>query len=220
MAIRAIILFAATTMVGCAALLPDKPAPVSEDGLILVANPNFDILYVRPDRDWSRYDSIYIAEPKIEFERGWRSSQNIVDPFRITNRDEDRIKEILSRRMVNVYAESLTRNSTFTLVTQPTDTTLALNPEMVDLYITAPADSSPYQLTVLSENAGRMTINIELTDAATGEVLLRTSTRGTARDYGDFRRQETVKNRTDSTRLLRVWAESLRAVINRERGIG
>lgn len=220
MAIRPILLFAATTMLGCAGLLADKPAAVSEDGLVLVANPNFDTLYVRPDSDWSRYDSIYIAEPTIEFKRGWRTNQNIVDPFRITDRDENRIKKILSEEMVKVYGESLTKNSSFALVTQATDTTLVLKPEIVDLYITDPANSSPYQLTVLSEDAGSMTINIELTDAATGVALLRTSTRGTGRDYGDIRPQETVKNRTEGGRLLRILAESLRAVINRERDVG
>jgi hypothetical protein len=220
MNIRLLLLLAATMMLGCAGLSADKPAAISEDGLVLVDNPNFAILYVRPDSDWSRYDSIYVAKPEIAFQRGWRASQNISDPFRITDRDENRIKEILSTEIVNVYGENLTRNSTFTLVTQPTDTTLVLKPEVVDLYVTAPADSSPYQLTILSENAGSMTIHIEVADASTGVALLRTSKRGTGRDYGDMRPQETVKNQTEGTRLLRIWAESLRAVINHERGSG
>ena len=88
-----------------------------------------------------------------------------------------------------------------------------------DLWITNPVNSADYQVTVLSEDAGYMTVNLEVSDPENSLTLLRISAKAKGRDYGDIREQEAVKNRTETRHQLGLIAESLRAVINSQRPI-
>ena len=46
---------------------PSSPFP----GLEVVSSKNVDLLYRRPDVDFSAYDKIMIGEPMVEFSKNW-----------------------------------------------------------------------------------------------------------------------------------------------------
>ena len=217
---RLIILAVLMLSVACSGFNREKPPDITDDGLQRIISPDFELIYVRPNINLFGYDSIYMADLKVAFKRGWQASQNISDPNRVSDRDISRIKRILRAEFVKVFANELAAETGYTIVTQPGQNTLILNPQIVDLYINSPQNSSGYQMTVLSENVGSMTIKLELSDASNNEALLRISDRRQGREYGGFRPQETVQNRTESDRLLRIWAKSLSKTLIESRSPG
>ena len=183
-------------------------------GLQLISSDNFKEVYLRPDHDFSAYDSIFILHPEIEFERGWQASQNIADPRRVTDRDIQRIKRIMSAEIRDIVTEELVKGTDYKVTQNPAARSLTLKPQIVDLYITAPNAAEPYQVTVLSQSAGKMTIVLEISDTTTKELLLRIMDKAYARDFPDFRTQESVRNRNESSLVLRAWAQSLSGLLN------
>jgi hypothetical protein len=217
---RLMIIAVLTLTVACSGFNRETPPEITNDGLQRVISPDFELFYVRPNIDFTRYNSIYVADLRVEFKRGWKASQNISDPNRVSDRDIERIKIILRAEFVKVFANEFAAGVGYTIVTQPGPNTLILSPEIINLYINSPQNSTGYQMTVLSENVGSMTIKLELSDASNKEVLLRISDPSQARDYGSFRQQETVQNQTESDRLLRIWAKSLSKTLSNSRSPG
>jgi len=215
--VRVIAFCLATAIAGCGPWRPEEPPQTTPDGLELISNVNFKQVYLRPDHDFSVYDSIFISQPEIEFERGWQASQNIADPRRVTNRDIERIKRIMSTEIQNIVTEELVTGTDYKVTENPVAGSLTLKPQIVDLYITAPNAAEPYQVTVLSQSAGKMTIVLEISDTSTKEPLLRITDKAYARDFPDFRQQESVNNRNEGSLALRAWAESLASLLNETR---
>ncbi len=210
---RLMLLYILVALVGCASLNREPPPELTADGLQLISSPDFDELYIRPQSDFSQYDSVYVADAQIEFEKGWQADQNRSDPFRITDRDIKRIKRLLGEEVRRVFKHDLAAGTNYEIVDKPGPHTLIITPTIVDLYINAPFNSRGYRITVLGRQAGRMTLNLELADAATNQVLLRLADRRQTREYSFFQIQGPVRNLQESRRLLHGWSESLILVL-------
>lgn len=191
---------------GCSPALQDPAAQTSTLGLVQVPNQNFNSVHALPDIDWSRYQSVFIASPSVEFDRGWQANQSLSDPRRVTSSDTEIIKQRLSKQVVDAFATEISRNTTLSLVEEPTPESLTLKPDISKLRISNPVNNEGYQITVLSENSGSMTITITITDSADGTMLMRLSDRARGLDYTDYRQQEVVKNRKESQQIFRNWA--------------
>lgn len=215
---RLIVLCVTASLAGCAALRPEQPPQTSPDGLQLISSTSFELAYARPDRDLSSYQAIVIRPPVIEFERGWQASQNLADPNRVTQRDIERIKRIMGAHVQDVMAAELSASGDYQIANAAGPGNIELQAYILDLYLSAPAAAEAYQVTVLSQTAGRMKIVLEVYDSNTNELLLRVSDEGSARDFPNFRRQEIVNNRYESSRLLKAWAQSLTSVLKETSG--
>jgi hypothetical protein len=211
---RLILLYILVVLFGCASFNREPPPELTADGLQPISSPDFDELYILPQSDFSQYDSVYVADVQIEFERGWQANQNLSDPFRITDRDIKRIKRLLGEEVLKVFKHDLAAGTNYEIVDKPGPHTLIITPNIVDLYINAPFNSRGYRITVLGEQAGRMALNLELTDAATNQVLLRLADRRRTRNSSFFQIQGPVRNLQESRRLLHRWSESLILVLS------
>ena len=208
---RIYVLAATLALTACSAIETgtESTVPMSSDSLRQIDSPNLDELYLRPDYDLSRFDSLYVATPEINFEKGWREDQNVRD------RDEERIRELLANETVRVFKDELPRGTGLPAVSSPGPSTLVITPTISNLYLNSPFNSRGYQITVLAEDAGYMTMNVELTDSD-GKVLLKMSDKGRTRRYTDYRQQERVRNLHESNRLLKGWSQELIEVLNSE----
>lgn len=211
---RLLILCIFATAVSCGTWRSGVPPQLIPEGLQLVKSDHFSEVYVRPNHDFSVYDSIHIAQPEITFARGWQASQNISDPLRVTDRDVERIKHIMSTNMLGIVTEELAGGTAYKIVDGPVAGSLSVRPRILDLYINAPDVPDPYQITVLAQNVGKMTIVLEVRDTDTNALLLRTIDKKNVRDFPDFRQQDSVTNRFGSSRVLRAWAQSVTGLLN------
>jgi hypothetical protein len=201
-------------LMGCAAFNQEPPAAVSEDGLTLIPSKDFNILYVRRDNNFDKYDSIYIDRITVEFERGWETKQNMSDPQRITQRDIDYIVETLDDEFRRIFGVELTANSQYAIIDMPDDRTLIIKLSIVGLYINSPRNNRGYRTTILAESAGRMTLQLEIVEPKTKQSLLRFSDRKRGREYGGtLNRQNTVTNKQEGQHMMRSWAKSLGKVL-------
>lgn len=200
------------TLAGCAAF--KKPAATTDDGLDYIDGSRFDELYVRSDVDFSSYDSIFIETLTVEFDRNWQRDQNRNDPSRVREKDIERIKQALSDDFVDIFAADIATSNGYTIADKPGPRTLVFKPAITDLRINNPTNNQPYSITVLAEEAGQMRINLEMRDGESEERVLTLSdfTRGLS--YGQtLVNQNVVRNKQESTFIMRRWARSLNEVI-------
>ena len=201
------------TLAACAAF--QKPAAVTDDGLEYVKGSRFDQLYVRSDTDFSNYQSIYIEQLTVEFDRNWQREQNRNDPSRVRDRDIKRIEQGLSDAFTSAFAADVAANNNYTITDTPGPGTLIFKPAIVNLRINNPTNNQPYSITVLAEESGSMKINLDMYDAESGERVLTLSdfTRGLS--YGQtLVNQNVVRNKQEATFVMRRWARSLNEVIS------
>jgi hypothetical protein len=202
----------ASCLAGCATSPPNDSPAISAGGLNKVASTDFEQLYVHPNSDLSLYKEIYVTEVRIELARGWQTNQNLYDPYRITDRDIQLIKNDIATEFRDRLASGLAQSG-LRIVNTPETQTLTLHPAILGLNINNPDNRQPYQTITLAEVSASMTIALELASSASGETLLRLSDRGATRDYLNIGRQDTVKNRADIGKLLFDWAVALGKVL-------
>jgi hypothetical protein len=188
---------------------------VSDDGLSRVESKDFDLLYLRPETDFSAYESLYLETVSVEFDKDWLRQQNLSNPTRIRARDKERISKELNDSFTESFAAKLAKDNNYTIVEQPEPGTLIVQPAIIKLKINHPNTLEPYRITVLAEEAGSMTINLDLIDAENDQTVLRLSDYRRARSYGNTMRvQSSVQNRQESNNMFRRWAQSLNTVLD------
>jgi len=220
MIIRSLLLCTIAVLSGCAAFESEPPPQTTSDGLQLAGHDRFDVLYVRPGDDFSRYDSVFIAAPTIEFANDWKKRQNKADPHRVDDEDLEKIKSMVGDQLVEVLTEEIGEGSRLTIAETQQDADLILKLEIEELDIINPLNNQSYRFTVFAENSGSMTINMEISDTNTDKVLLRLKEKSLGRNSVDFQRHNSVRLRADNNRLFRRWAESLNGLLNQDAAPG
>jgi hypothetical protein len=211
---------ASTVLAGCAAWQSEPPAATTPDGLELTASDDFDVLYTRPDSDFSTYKTIFVAAPEVEFDDDWQRRQNSSDAHRVTDRDLETIRDMVSQQVVDVFSKEISEGTTYLVVDSAEEADLILKPTVTKLNIINPLNNQPYRITVLAENSGGMTLQAEISDRIADEVLLRFTDKKRGREYQDFRWQSSVRVKSENNRLLRAWAQSLNELISQETAPG
>ncbi len=196
----------------------DSLPQTSEDGLSRVDTRQVDAAYVNPAADFSQYDEVYIANVEVAFKANWLRDQNrdrSLSSSRVTQKDADNIKASMATEFTRIFSEELEKGG-YQVVAEPSMATdserlLELVPAIVDLDVTAPDTRSPGVSRTFTTSAGSMTLNLELHDALSGELLGRITDKQQARDtagtYVTF--SNSVTNKAEADRMLRRWATQL-----------
>lgn len=194
-----------------AALAESDSPQVSSDGLQLVEKDRRGEIYADPDVDWSIYDRIKLDDATVAFRKNWQRDQNRSYPFKIKTQDMERIKSDLSKLFGEVFSKELSENGGYTMTEETGDDVLRITPHIVDLDVYAPdTRSSPVQTMSYTETAGRMTLQLELYDSVTGDLLAKASDRKEAPRRGYMQWTNSVTNRAEARRMLEGWARELR----------
>jgi hypothetical protein len=189
----------------------EEPPLVTEEGLVLVKDSDFALVYRDPDADLGGYDSVMATETYVAFRKNWRRDQNRSSGrIRVTQNDMDRIKEQLSSEFDTVFSEVLTADNGWTIVEEPAENVLLLRPAIINLDVLAPDTMSGGRTQTYAEQAGEMTLYLEVRDSVTGALIAKGLDRQADRRRGYMQWQNRVQNTQAARTILRGWATSLR----------
>jgi hypothetical protein len=200
----------------------DDPAPeVSMEGLKLVEKDRRGEIYADPDTDWSVYSRIQLDEATVAFRKNWQRDQNRSQPFKVRTEDMERIKSELSTLFGEVFAEELKQNGGYELSVESAEDVMRITPRIVDLDVYAPdTRSSPGRTMSYTEQAGRMTLQLEIFDSVTGDMIAKTSDRQEAPRRGYMQWTTSVTNRAEARRMIERWAREFRERLDQARASG
>lgn len=198
----------------------DAAPQVSMEGLELVEKDRRGEIYADPGVNWSLYGRIQLDEATVAFRKNWQRDQNRVQPFRIRVEDMERIKRELSELFGEVFARELTDNG-YALTDEVAEDVLRITPRIVDLDVYAPDDRhSPGRTTFYADQAGRMTLQLDIFDAVTGDLIAKTSDRQEAPRRGYLQWTTSVTNRAEARRMIERWAREYRERLDQARASG
>lgn len=196
----------------------DDTAPaVSFEGLELVEKTHRREIYADPDVDWSAFTRIRLDPATVAFRKHWQRDQNRNQHFKVKDADMERIKSELAALFDEVFTEELTANGNYVMTTENGDDVLRITPRIVDLDVHAPDTATPSRTYQYSESAGRMTLELEIFDSVTGDLLAKGRDRQEDPRLGWMEWRTRVTNRQDAERMLERWASSLRERLDEAR---
>ena len=137
-------------------------------------------------------------------------NQNRGRPMKVRPEDMERIKADLSTLFDEVFSKELTEKGGYDITTESADDVMRITPRIVDLDVYAPDTRSPGITHTFTEQAGRMTLKLEIYDAVTGDLIAAASDRQESPRRGYYQWTTSVSNRADARRMLERWAKDLR----------
>ncbi|MEE4175328.1 MAG: DUF3313 family protein [Xanthomonadales bacterium] len=189
----------------------DEPPRVTEEGLVLVKDSRFALVYVDPEADLTGYDSVVATKTEVAFKKNWRRDQNRGSAaLRVTENDMNRIKERLSDEFDSVFAEVLSADDGWQIVEEAGEHVLLLRPAIVNLDVVAPDTMRSGRSRTYAEQAGEMTLYLEIRDSVTGALIAKGMDRQADRRRGYMQWQSSVANTQAARTILKGWATALR----------
>jgi hypothetical protein len=209
-----VLLFANTTTVA-----GDKQPPeVSLDGLTLVEKDRRGEIYADKDADWSVYSQVHLEPATVSFRKNWKRDQNRYDSFKVRDRDIEKIKTALSELFHDVFARELSGNGGYQMTEETGENVMTIKPSIVDLDVAAPDTNQVGRTTSYTQQAGRMTLILEIYDSTTGDLIARGSDRQESPRRGYMQWTNSITNTADARRMLEKWATALRVRLDEASG--
>jgi hypothetical protein len=120
-----------------------------------------------------------------------------------------------------VFAEELTQNGGYEISDESAEDVMRITPRIVDLDVYAPdTRSSPGRTMSYTEQAGRMTLQLDIYDSVTGDLIAKTSDRQEAPRRGYMQWTTSVTNRAEARRMIERWAREFRERLDEARASG
>lgn len=192
-------------------------AETSEDGLQLVEKDRSGSLFADPNVDWSSYSQIRLLDATVAFRKNWQRDQNRSDPFKVRTADMENIKRTMAEMFVEVFSEELTADGVYQITTESGENVLTIEPAIVDLDVAAPDTQRAGINRQFTESAGEMTLQLRLLDSVSGDLLAKSSDRREAPRRGYLQWTTSVTNQAEARRIMRRWAQDLRARLDQAR---
>lgn len=198
----------------------DSVPEISMEGLELVEKDRRGEIYADPGIDWSVYSRIQLDEATIAFRKNWQRDQNRTQPFRIRTEDMERIKRELSDLFGEVFADELTTGG-YAITEEVAEDVMRITPRIVDLDVYAPDTRHTSTRTMsYTKQAGRMTLQLEIFDAVTGDLIAKASDRQEAPRRSYMQWTTSVTNRAEAQRMIERWAKDFRERLDQARSEG
>ena len=127
---------------GACSTIPAEPT-VTYDGLVLMPDTRFGVVYKRPNADLTAYEYYGIMACEVAFKKNWLRDQNksrLDFSSRVTQKDVDRIKDKLGEDCATYFREALEQAPPYQLVEgfRDGEQVLVLRPAIINLDISAP----------------------------------------------------------------------------------
>jgi hypothetical protein len=169
---RVLALGALLALAGCATAPESIP-----EGLVLVKDTQADTVYARPGVDFGKYTQFYLLEPNIAFRADWESDMAFPGGgagMGISSSDMERIISMGKKLLAEQFDAELKKGG-FALVPKAGPHVLAVKASIADLYLEVP---DPNNLAgtwgrTYSRSSGSATLEIELYDSVSGQLLAR-----------------------------------------------
>ena len=179
----------------------------SHDGLERVAVAGLDLVYMRPGATLGAYRKVLLRPVNVAFRKDWEKQPR--PGSRIRGRDQQQIKEELAAIIRDEAARELERGG-YALVDGVAEDVLQVDLSIVDLYVNAPDLSSASRVDSYTVSAGEMTLQAELRDSTSGELLARALDRQVDPEDFQLRLTTRIDNELAARRIVQSWAQILR----------
>ncbi len=204
----------ALALIAPAAVTADEHAAgATYDGLVPVPDSKVQSAYVDPDADFGVYNKVMMLDCFVAFRKNWqRDTKKSGSRASVSTKDMERIKNEVAVMFREIFAEELSKDGGYEIVDEAGDDVLLIRPAIVDLDITAPDIATSGRNRTYTTSSGAATLYIELYDSVTSDLIARAADRKVARQAGGYMTYTNrVTNLTDARRMMRGWAQTLRA---------
>jgi Protein of unknown function (DUF3313) len=209
------VIIGAAFLAACAAT---QQAPQSWDGLERRDVKGIDAVYVRPNIKFPHYQKVIIDPVQVSFSKNWDPNSTAVSLSRYVDADDiQKIKDGLAQMLRERFTRELTAGG-YQVTEVPAEDTIRVAPAIVDLYINAPDTMSPGMSRTYTTNAGQMTLDMEVRDSPTGQLIARVVDKQRALDTGRLQWTTSVTNSVEAQRAIDTWARQLRTGLDRVNG--
>mgnify|MGYP001826299710 CR=1 FL=1 len=192
-------------------------------------SPGADLEVVEKDRrsevraaqgiDWNAYTRVKLDRASVEFRKNWVRDQRQRSGNIIREDDEKRIKDDLSDLFEEVLTRELVTEGGYTMAEENGQGVLHFIPRIVNLDIIAPDRVRDYVGSAFTDSQGRMTIEMEIRDSLSGDLLATTRHYEEDPHKGYMEWTTSATNRRSARLMLMRWAEGLRERLDEMRGI-
>lgn len=150
----------------------DTPPATTPDGLERYDSPVFDLVYVRPGLDLSNYDLIQMRPIGIGYKRDPAKGRILLRPsgnFDLTQAQRTQV----SRALARAFTDAMTADGRFRQITDPVSSALRIQLALARLEVNIPEAGADTDEIVTADKAGEMTLVVDISDALSGESLVR-----------------------------------------------
>jgi hypothetical protein len=192
-------------------------AEVIQGNLVRVDNTSAKLVYVDPDAPFSKYTAILLAPlgvdnvEIIQPSTSWRLSG--YRNWELTDTDKQRLQQDFQQAML----KQLAQKDGFPVVDGIGDNVLRISAKLTRIAPTAPKDDNrsrpPGRSQVISEGAGKLSVEVTFSDSETGEVLaLAKDTRSGSSQWGI---NNSLTNAVEVRRVFNSWAQQIAKQLER-----
>jgi len=199
----------AALLAGIAVSASDAATPPTSEGLVAVQSRSLDEIYVRPNANLSAYRKIIVDPGQATLKKNWLKDINSQrDMTRwLVPEDAQRVQELAASSLAPNVAEGF-RQQGYEVVAAAGPGVLRVTPRVSDLYLNAPDTHNPGIQRYFVRDGGQATLQLEVRDAVSGELLGRVVDRGLAREIRLNNRATDVSNLFWFEALYREWASN------------
>lgn len=163
-------------LAACASAPPppsySTPPDSTPDGLERFDSPVFELVYVRPDLDLSDYTLIQIRPIGLGYKNNPSKGPMLLRPGRNFELNQAQRTQV-SRAFASAFSEAMTGDGRYRLVTEPTVGAVRVQLALARLEVNIPEAGSDTDEIITVDKAGEMTLVVEVSDALSGEPLVR-----------------------------------------------
>ena len=188
----------------------DQAVEESSDGLELVTKKWRTRFYLDTGTDLGRFTKIQLEKATVDFRKHWVRDQKIRSNTRPTEKDLNRIKSDLSKLLDEVFRQELTVSDAFVMSETGGENVMRITPRIVDLDIIAPDRMRDYIGYTITDSKGRMTLELEIHDALSGQLLARMIDTREDPQHGYWERTTRIDNKRAARFILIHWSSDLR----------
>jgi hypothetical protein len=214
------IAFASLLLVACEntpQIQTGEGAEVIQGNLVRVDNTNAKLVYVDPDAPFDKYTAILLSPLGVDNVEIIQPSTGSRLPgyrnWELTDADKQRLQKDFQEAML----KQLSKKDGFPVVENIGDNVLRIAAKLTRIAPTAPKDDNRSRpagrSTVVTEGAGRLSVEVTFSDSETGEVLaLAKDTRSGSSQWGI---NNSVTNSAEVRRVFNSWALQIAAQLER-----
>jgi hypothetical protein len=187
--------------------LDGRAPPSNWDGLVLTPSKKVDLVYLRPNADFSVYRKVMLDPPEIAYDKDWRrrldhGTRSL--SMRLTDREIRDMIDNGRQMLLRSYAEQF-RKAGYEIVTAPDVDVMRVLVGVVDVQIAAPKPTT-VGVKTFSEDTGEATLFLEVRDSLSGTLLGRAIDQQVLEDSIAVIRTE-AGNRSDFQDQFDDWAK-------------
>ncbi|MEM9303419.1 MAG: DUF3313 family protein [Pseudomonadota bacterium] len=183
----------------------DEPPDVTPDGLVRVDSPVFELVYAKPGVDLSGYDLIRIRPIGLGYKEEPSKGRLLVQPsgnFELTQAQRSRVSQAFAK----AFSDAMTSDGRYKLVTSRIDRAMQIQLALARLEVNIPEPRRGSDEVVMVDKVGELTLVVEISDALSGEPLVRGRDTYVIAGGTETREQITM----EITDLFTRWSQDIR----------